>query len=74
MRPGMFEVEHRPGEGYILRFNPTAPEILPEATRSHLRAAHKEVLLALRSLIDAHIERIERREEAAPGRTTIEVQ
>lgn len=76
MKPAMFEVEHRPGEGYILRFNPMAPDIFPEPARGHIRAARKEMLLAIRSLIDAHIESIDgpEKEKASTDRTTIEVQ
>ncbi len=36
---------------------------------SHMRASHKERLLAVRSLIDAQIERIEEREARAQERT-----
>ena len=49
-----FEVEHEGGE-YILRFK--APQIKLDAdlTEGHLKEAKKEVLLAVRSLIDKAI-------------------
>jgi hypothetical protein len=34
-------------------------EFLPEEFRAHLKTARKEMLLAMRSLIDAAIERVE---------------
>jgi hypothetical protein len=37
----------------------TGKEFLPEEFRAHLRTARKEMLLAVRSLIDAAIERTE---------------
>lgn len=43
----------------LRRFDPVAR--LPEQTRAHLRAARREQLLALRSLLDAAIARLERR-------------
>jgi hypothetical protein len=42
--------------------------LMPEETRAHLWRARKEVLLALRSLIDARIEMIEKK-EARPAAT-----
>jgi hypothetical protein len=41
---------------------------LPEETVQHLRAARREQLLAVRSLIDARIERLERAQAAAEER------
>ena len=38
------------------------PRILPQETRRHLRNAARENILAVRSLLDAAIERSERRE------------
>jgi hypothetical protein len=46
---------------------------LPEETRAHLRAARREQLLAVRSLIDAAIRRLEERPAAKPGRRSEEV-
>jgi hypothetical protein len=42
--------------------------LMPEEAREHLWRARKEVLLALRSLIDTRIEMIERK-EARPAAT-----
>ena len=75
MISGSIEWEHRPGEGLILRFKPPLGKIVPDETRGHVRAARKEMLLALRSLIDAAIGRVEEAEKKAEKRRTkIEVE
>ena len=75
MAEKIFEIEHHPGEEVILRFKVAGLSIMPEATKSHFRMAHKETLLALRSLLDRAIERAEKAEKTKTKRTTkIEVQ
>jgi Sec-independent protein translocase protein TatA len=49
-------------------------EILPAEFHTHRRAAQREMLLALRALIDAKIERLEQAEKAAPKATRIQVE
>lgn len=76
MAKKLFEVEYHPGEEVVLRFK--APELpfVPEATKGHFRMARKEMLLALRSLLDRAIERAEEAEKRtkAKRKTKIEVQ
>jgi hypothetical protein len=75
MLSGSIEWEHRPEEGLILRFKPPLGKIVPDETRGHVRAARKEMLLALRSLVDAAIEREKAVEKKAEKRRTkIEVE
>ena len=75
MAEKIFEIEHQPGEEVVLRFKVSGLSIMPEATKDHFRIAHKEVLLALRSLLDGAIERAEEAEKTkAKKRTKIEVQ
>lgn len=75
MAESIFEIEHRPGEEIVFRFKSPSISIMPEATRSHFRTAEKEVLLALRSLLDKAIERAEEAEKPkTKKRTKIEVQ
>ena len=73
MAEKILEIE-REGEEVILRFR--RPDLrVPEDTRGHLRAARKETLLAIRSLIDRAIERDEEAEKGkGKKRTKIEVQ
>ena len=68
----VFECEYRPGEELVLKFHPL-PNLLPEEVRGHMRAARKEVLLALRGLLDVAIEGIEKGEKAG-GKTRTRVQ
>ncbi len=75
----ILEVEHKPGEEYVLRFRPHQLGWLPEETKSHVYKARKEMLLALRSLIDRAIERVEEGEKGEgkgkkKGRTKIEIE
>ena len=75
MAEKILEIE-RQGEEVILRFR--KPDLhVPEDTKSHLRVARKETLLAIRSLIDMAIERAEEEEKGkgkGKKRTKIEVQ
>ena len=75
MSEKILEIEHHPGEEVVLRFKAPMFSIMPEETRSHLRTARKEMLLALLSLLDKAIERVEEVEKTrAKKRTKIEVQ
>jgi len=75
MTERVFEVEYHPGEEVVLRFKAPGLSVMPEATRGHFRTAHKEMLLALRSLLDKAIERAEEAEKTkAKKRTKIEVE
>lgn len=60
MSPRLAEISYSPDEGLTLRFNPRSFTLLPEPTRGHLKAANKEFLLALRSIIDQGIEWMDR--------------
>ena len=60
MAEKILEIE-RQGEELVLRFK--RPDLhLPDDTKSHLRVARKETLLAIRSLLDRAIERAEEAE------------
>ncbi len=75
MAPRLAEISYSPEEGLTLRFRPTGLELLPESTRTHLRAANKELLLALRGVIDRAIEGTEHRQGEArrPRRIQVKV-
>jgi hypothetical protein len=47
-------------------------EFLPEESRAHLRTARKEMLLAVRSLIDAAIERTEEKPKKKTTKINVE--
>ena len=73
MTESLFEVEYKSGE-FVLKFRPGRLRVTPEATVDHLKAANKEVLLAMRGLLDRAIERMEPQQKP-PGRkrTRVEV-
>ena len=66
-RDTILEVEHRPGEEIVLRFKSPRFRGLPDTTKQHLATAQKEILLALRDIVDRVIERKEK-SGAAPKR------
>lgn len=74
----LFEVERDPGGDITLRFKPPVSRGLSESSKQHLLAAQKEMLLALRGMLDGVIEateEMERKREKKKGtRTKIEVQ
>ena len=77
MAQSFIQVEHRPGEELVIRFRPPQLKRFPEAAREHVMAASRETLLALRSLLDATIEWVEKTETKSAkkrGRTKIQVE
>lgn len=56
---------------FVIRIRP--PKLLPSETASHVRAAQKEMLLAVRSVLDALIDRVEEPEKRRKRRSKIEV-
>ena len=70
-----FEYEYRPGEELVLRFRSPLIDLLPTEVHEHLVAGRRELLLAMRSFVDAAISRLEERERArAKRRTEIKVE
>jgi hypothetical protein len=60
--------------GLLRRMVSRRPRFLPPEFHEHSRAARKEALLAMRSLIDARIERLEQtKEKPAPRKRTRKV-
>jgi hypothetical protein len=69
-----FECEYSPEEGFSLRIRrPALRALFPEA-QGHLLEARKETLLALRSMVEAALERLEKKEGARSRRRRIEVE
>jgi len=56
------EGNYDPAEGLTLRVKPIGLRLVPEPTRGHLMTANKELLLALRSVLDHAIDKVEERE------------
>lgn len=55
------EAELRAGGGPLGLMDAVLTAMLPAEARGHLRAARKEQLLAMRSLVDTWIERVDRK-------------
>ena len=64
MSDSIFEVEYHPGEEVVLRFKLPRHQGFPDSTKQQLLVARKEMLLALRSMLDRAIERM-----GEPGET-----
>ena len=65
-----FEYEYRPGDELVLRFRRPVIDLIPCEARDHLMTAQKEFLLALRSLVDAALSRLEESERGETFRRT----
>ncbi len=77
MAKGSIEWEHTPEDGLVLRIKPAGGGIFSGETRKHAMAARKEMLLAIRSLIDVAVSRMEEKEKKAgtgKGATKIKVE
>ena len=53
------EINYSQSEGLTLRFKPGSLSLVPEPVKEHIKAANKELLLALRSFVDQAIETME---------------
>ena len=54
----LLEVEYRRGEEVVIHFRPHILRAVPHESLRHWRNANRELLLALRSLLDGAIERV----------------
>lgn len=59
MSDNFFEIERHPDGVILLRFKSPKFWGVPEPTRQHLMTAQKEILLALRTMLDKAIEKTE---------------
>jgi len=72
----VIEIEHNPDGVVVLRFkSPMLTGLLAEPTKKHVVAAQREMLLALRSMLDTAIEGAEQVERKTTNKkkTKIEV-
>ena len=69
----MLEVDCNRDEGLTIKVRPRTMGMLPESTMGPLRAANRELLLALRSVIDSAIEYTEQTEAGARRPRRIQV-
>lgn len=74
MAETVFSIERGPEDELIVRFKPKMLPLLPTPVRDHLRAVRKDVLLAVRSMLDEAISAMEREEKPKKKKATIEVE
>jgi hypothetical protein len=60
------EAEARAGASPMAAIDALMDALLPAEVRTHMRAARKEQLLAVRSMVDIWIERVDRKPEERP--------
>ena len=75
MVKGTIQWEHTPEEGLVVRIKPGMPGLFTGETRKHVKAARKEMLLAIRNLIDIAVTHMDAKENKDQKQATkIEVQ
>jgi hypothetical protein len=74
MAEKLFECECTPEGEIILRIRRPGMGLMTPEFRSHVIGAQKEMLSALRSLIDAALDKMEKEEEPRTRRTVINVE
>ena len=53
----LFEVEYNPDNEVVIRIKSSKLHLMPDGTREHIKTARKEMMLALRDLIDSSLKR-----------------
>jgi hypothetical protein len=70
----MFEISFQPGEEVVIRLRAPDLKMMKGETVQHLIGAKKEMLLALRSLLDEAINKAEAAAAPPPEKTRIKVE
>jgi hypothetical protein len=70
MPKGSIEWAYHPQEGLTLHIKPVFGKMALGEAGAHARASRREMLLALRSLIDATVKKMDEREKAPVKRRT----
>ena len=68
MTRSFVEINYNSKDGFTLHVRPKDLNLIPEPTLKHARNAGKEILLAMRSIVDQAIERVEEPREGKPPR------
>jgi hypothetical protein len=74
MAEKLFECEWTPEGEIVLRIKKPGLGVLTPEVRAHMLGARKEMLTALRSLIDAALDKLEEQDSPKTRRTTIKVE
>ena len=57
MSDSLFEVEYHPDDEIVIRIKNPGLHLLPDPAKGHLAAARKEIMLALRDMLDKNLEK-----------------
>ncbi len=74
MSDSMFEISFQPGEEVVIRLRAPDLKMMKGETVQHIIGAKKEMLLALRSLLDEAIAKTESHAAPAEEKTRIKVE
>jgi hypothetical protein len=75
MVKGSIQWEHTPEDGLVVRIKPAMPGLFTGETRKHVKAARKEMLLAIRNVIDIAVTHMDAKDNKDQKQATrIEVQ
>ncbi|APV45347.1 hypothetical protein Dform_02035 [Dehalogenimonas formicexedens] len=74
MNDSMFEISFQPGEEVVIRLRPPNLKMMKGETAQHLIGAKKEMLMALRSLLDEAINKTEAAAAPEEEKTRIKVE
>ena len=74
MSDSMFEMSFQPGEEIVIRFRPPNLKMMKGETAQHILGAKKEMLMALRSLVDDAISKTETAATPEEEKTRIKVE
>jgi len=74
MSDSMFEISFQPGEEVVIRLRAPNLKMMKGETAQHIIGAKKEMLMALRSLLDEAISKTEASESPAGEKTRIKVE
>jgi hypothetical protein len=74
MSDSMFEMSFQPGEEIVIRFRPPNLKMMKGETAMHILGAKKEMLMALRSLVDEAITKTEAATAPEVEKTRIKVE
>jgi len=74
MSDSMFEISFQPGEEVVIRLRAPNLKMMKGETAQHIIGAKKEMLMALRSLLDEAISKTEEAASPAAEKTRIKVE
>jgi hypothetical protein len=69
MSDSLFEVEYHPDNEVVIRIKGPSLHMLPDPAKGHLTAARREIMLALREMLDKSLEKNDKMAEGTKKTT-----